>query len=466
MSDTLALPKGYRFRFPGAPAPRIEDAPLPDNVRLSLMHPTRLLLKALVQTGDAVKTGQVVAGSEEHPTVKLVSPVTGKVTETTETHGIKSKLKPGAITIEREGEDDWALIDGASETAEEIPVERAREMLIEAGLWPSICEIPASGPLTSTEGEPQALVVKCVAVEPFVPRGHALLAGRLEDFERGLEMFQRVTSGYTRMHLILTDPMAPMAEEIREATKGRAWVSVHFAPLKYPVENPAYLFKHLFPDKASDPEFRAWFVDVQTVMAVGECLTHGKASVERVVAVAGSNMKEPQHVRVRVGTSIHQLLEGRVEEGDNRIVRGGLLTGETVDEEEPCIGPMELAINVVPEGRDREFMGFVHPGRDHDSFSRTFLSKLWPDKPRDLHTNIRGEPRPCVSCGFCEEVCPADIMPHWIYKCLETDRLEEAEQTGIELCIGCGLCSYVCPSKLNLRAQIKEGRQRLAEEKE
>ena len=63
------------------------------------------------------------------------------------------------------------------------------------------------------------------------------------------------------------------------------------------------------------------------------------------------------------------------------------------------------------------------------------------------------------------QVRPAEIMPHWIHKCLEADQLEEAEQVGLELCIECGLCSYVCPSKIDLRSQLIEGKQRLAEEK-
>ena len=81
MTETLALPKGYRFCFPGAPAPRIVDAPVPSNVRLSLRHPIGVLMQACVQAGDSVRTGQVVAESEDYPAVKLVSPVTGNVTE-------------------------------------------------------------------------------------------------------------------------------------------------------------------------------------------------------------------------------------------------------------------------------------------------------------------------------------------------------------------------------------------------
>lgn len=466
MTDTLELPKGYRFRFPGAAAPRIEEAPVPAEVRLGMMHPTGVLLQPRVQAGDAVQTGDIVAESDELSTVKLVSPVTGKVSDVVETRGKRRRLKPGQVVISRDGDEEFTSIDGASTTPEEVSSERAKEMLVAAGLWPLIRELPCRGPVAQTEGDPGAIVVKAVAAEPFVTRGHAILANRVEAFETGLEMLQRATGGYARQHLVLTNKSAPLAEEIREATKGKAWLSLHYAPVIYPIENNGYLFKLLFADKASDLDFRAWFLDVQTVIAVGECLAHGRPHVDRIVAVAGPGVAEPMHVKVRIGTPIKDLMADRLADGEMRLVRGGLLTGSKIEDDSACIGPMEVAINAIPEGREREFMGFVRPGGDRDSFVNVFLSKLWPDRPRTCHTNLRGEPRPCVSCGYCEDLCPANIMPHWLHKCLSTDRLEEAEQMGLELCIECGLCSYVCPSKIELLSELRAGKEQLQQERE
>ena len=466
MTNALSLPKGYRFRFPGAAAPRVEDAPLPSEVRLSLMHPTGVLTQPRVQAGDAVQTGTIVAASEECPAVNIVSPVTGKVTEVVETRGRRRRLKPGQIAIRREGDERMVSIAGASAAPDEIPTDRARQMLIEAGLWPCIRELPCRGPVASIEAHPKAVVVKCVAAEPFTTRGHALLSDRVDEFAVGLEMLQRVAGGYARQHLILTNPSAPLAEQIREATKGKAWLSLHYAPVLYPVENDGYLLKLLFAKQAKDTDFRAWFVDVQTVVAIGACLSQGRPAVDRVVAVAGPSVTRPVHVRARIGTPIQDLLAGRLAEREHRLVSGGLLTGRKVEDPNACLGPMDVAINALPEGREREFVGFVRPGGDRDSFSPTFLSRLWPARPRTCHTNLRGERRPCVSCGFCEEVCPVDLMPHWLHKCLSTDRIEEAEQAGLESCIECGLCSYVCPSKIELRSELREGKAQVREEKQ
>ena len=65
-------------------------------------------------------------------------------------------------------------------------------------------------------------------------------------------------------------------------------------------------------------------------------------------------------------------------------------------------------------------------------------------------TSLRGEPRACIACGYCEDICPVKIMPHLIWRFLGKDMLEEAQVAGAEICVKCGLCSYVCPSKIPL----------------
>jgi Na+-transporting NADH:ubiquinone oxidoreductase subunit A len=137
------------------------------------------------------------------------------------------------------------------------------------------------------------------------------------------------------------------------------------------------------------------------------------------------------------------------------------------------LGPDALGIDtecrgltVLPELQEREFLGFIRPGWDRSSYAACYLSSL-RDKFRErLSTGLHGEGRPCISCNFCEDVCPAGITPHLIHKYLYRDLIEEAEQARVDLCIECGLCSYVCPSKIDLRSQIIDSKVLIAQEKE
>ncbi len=126
-------------------------------------------------------------------------------------------------------------------------------------------------------------------------------------------------------------------------------------------------------------------------------------------------------------------------------------------------------LTLLPEHTVREFLGFMRPGLFRRSYSRCFLSSLRPAFAERFNTALRGEKRACVSCGFCEEVCPAGIMPSLIHKYLYQDAIEDAEKARLDLCIECGLCSFVCPSKIELCTQFvdaKKGIQREFETEE
>ena len=93
------------------------------------------------------------------------------------------------------------------------------------------------------------------------------------------------------------------------------------------------------------------------------------------------------------------------------------------------------------------------------------MSALLPRRAEGLTTGLRGELRPCVACGYCQEVCPAGITPHLIHKSLyHQDDLEAAEQLRVDLCVRCGLCSFVCPSKIELTEQFISAQDALAVE--
>ena len=90
---------------------------------------------------------------------------------------------------------------------------------------------------------------------------------------------------------------------------------------------------------------------------------------------------------------------------------------------------------------------------------------MFSDTKKKCGTNVHGELRPCISCTFCEEVCPAGIIPHLLFHYVERDMIDEnLLKYKIHSCIECNLCSYVCPSKIPVAQFIKEGKAGLVKE--
>ncbi len=60
------------------------------------------------------------------------------------------------------------------------------------------------------------------------------------------------------------------------------------------------------------------------------------------------------------------------------------------------------------------------------------------------------QPKPCISCGWCVEICPTGLRPNRLWELCDHRRGESYLTKQLAWCIDCGLCSHVCPSSLPL----------------
>ena len=209
------------------------------------------------------------------------------------------------------------------------------------------------------------------------------------------------------------------------------------------------------PRESKDESLRVGLRDQEgKLLAIDRALTNGQPVLDRLVAFGGPGASEPVHLQTPLGYPLDALLEGRLKDSPQRVIDGGILNGETVADKQLGVGVETTGLTILPEPTRREMFGFVRTGLDRISYSNCFLSILRPRYAEPLTTAMRGEHRPCIGCGFCEEVCPVGIMPHWIHKLAYQDALEEINRNESHRCVGCGLCSYVCPSKIDLRQDI------------
>ena len=489
---------GYLPRIQGRPSATVQEWPLPERLLLPLTVGD-ISYQPAVTSGQRVRFGDVLAAAQwsgranpDGNTLSLPAPAGGRVTVETNDRGC-----PVRLSLETE--------DGTAEPVGGLFVDGGKDLgpsdlrlrLARGGVWPLLYECTSGSVPPLDAPAPKAIIVNALKVEPFRTRGNVVLSREKMRFFTGLGFLERLLEGYGRIHLILPKEQSRLAEEIRWAVAGRAWVRPTFAPIIYPVENERVLCKAL---REAEPnlgtEDPIWVLDVQAVVAVGRCLGEGLPLSERVVAVGGPGCPEPRHLKVRIGTPVSEFLGAEAQQdhlpagrspsaGEGlRVLRGGVFTGTVIDPTTESVVPTDDAFFLLPQQRERQFLGFLRPGVERDSYVPAFLSALFPRRPRAAHTGLRGERRPCISCGFCQEVCPAGIMPHLVYRLLMLEEpapsaapggrtgaaqpseagLEEAQLAGAELCVNCGLCSYVCPSKLELAQVIEQGQQRIQAE--
>jgi Na(+)-translocating NADH:ubiquinone oxidoreductase A subunit len=335
-----------------------------------------------------------------------------------------------------------------------------RYQLLMLGAWQFMYDAH-TGALPDPQGTPQAVIVSTVCLEPFMARGDAQLAARMLNFTRGLEHLQSLLE-YQPIYLVLPDIQSEFADLVRNHIRGYAWVKMIEVPLVYPYDHFAILARLLGLSSKDGP---VWAMRTEGVLAIDRALTLAKPCLVRIVAVGGVGVLAASHVKLMAGYPLTTVKAKHVFEPNPRVIDGGILTGQALGADALGISAECRGLTILPELTEREFFGFIRPGSDRSSYSACFLSALLKRFQERYTTGMRGEGRPCVSCNFCEEVCPAGISPHLIHKYLYRDLIEEAASARVDLCVECGLCSYVCPSKIDLRAQFVEARRVVEQEK-
>ena len=447
---------GYNILLQGRPEAAIVKSPEPQVLYLPLMSGRFKFTEILVNNGQKVNCGEILARDPENHSVPLLAPRSGTV---------RLKDVENHITI-----DNIAKSDEQAYAAGEKPLHADQKKesvsakinkLLELGAWEFFCDA-YTGQLPKPKGTPQAVIVSTLSLEPFVARGDIQLKEKLIDFTRGLEQLQGLLE-YQPIYLIMPAIDSPIVSQIREHIRGHAWAKPVEIPTKYPNDNFNILARKLGLKKDAGP---IWSLRTEGVFAVDNVLTLNRPCTSRIISIGGPAVNSPMHIEVMPGYPIQAIKDTYASEANVRLINGGVLTGQSITEQTLGLDSQCRGITILPEHKEREFLGFIRPGAERSSYSGCFLSSLRRKFNEKFNTAVRGELRPCVSCNFCEEVCPAGIMPYLIHKYLYKELLEEAERARVDLCIECGLCSFVCPSKIELLKQFVNAKERIESEKE
>ncbi|HEG43016.1 MAG TPA: 4Fe-4S dicluster domain-containing protein [Phycisphaerales bacterium] len=451
---------GYNVSLEGRPVRKVKVTPLPEKLYLPLGSQRFNFTDVCVSEGDHVRIGEIIAKDTDNYDVPLLAPLSGTV---------KLNEVEGHIVIANTGtdedEDHGHYEDGDSDRqhiAEELGAAGIkRYRLLSLGAWQFFTEA-FSGTLPDPLGKPQAIIVSTLALEPFLARGDVQLRNRMLQFTRGLEQLQSLLE-YQPIYLIVPKTKSDLIGLIQNHIRGHAWAKIITIPMKYGYEHPKVLARALGLKSADGP---VWTLRTEGVLAVDRALTHSKPCTVRIVAVGGPGAKSPIHIKAFAGYPIETIKQMFMADENVKLIKGGFLTGDALTDKDVGLEADCMGITMLPELQSREFLGFMRPGFDRQSYSECFMSTLCGSFAERLTDAIHGEGRPCISCNYCEEVCPAQIMPHLIHKYLYRDLLEEVDQARVDLCVQCGLCSFVCPSKIELRQQFSDALVQIAEEKE
>ena len=434
------IKKGLDLPLLGKPEQTVDSGRSPTQVAVMADDFVGMKPRMRVQAGERVKLGQLLFEDKKLPGVLHTAPGAGTVVAIH--RGARRALQSVVIELDRpsgSGEEDEAVSFESYRSGDVSGLNREaiQALLIESGLWTCLRARPF-GWVADPAGTAHSIFVTAMDTYPLAPLVDVVLKGREADFERGLLAVSKLTEGKT---FVCKAPGSSVPTPTSDSIQVEEFEGIHPAGT---VGVHIHFLDPVHRDKT------VWYLDYQAVIAIGGLFASGRLNVERVVALGGPSVKRPRLLRTRGGASTDDLVRDELKEGEHRVLAGPVFSGRTASGEIlGYLGRYHRQISVLPEGRQREFLGWMLPGRDKFSTIRAYLSAFLPKKEYEFTTSTHGSPRAMVPIGMYEKVMPMDILPTFLLRSLVVGDVERAEELG---CLeleeeDLDLCTFVCPGK-------------------
>ncbi len=448
MSKIVKLKNGFDINLAGKAQKNIANTPPSETFAIK---PTDFVgmkrPKLLVAEGDNVKAGTPVLYDKMQENVMICSPVSGEVVEVK--RGAKRKLLEIKILADKEVEYEQFKTFNVSEL-KNLSREEAQAQMTKGGVWPNIIQRPY-GIIAKEEDSPKAIFISAFDTHPLAADPAFTLKGEDEAFKTGIEILQKFTEGAIHLNHDLNGEVSSVFSSI-EGIQHNKFSGPH------PAGNVGIQIHHIDPIGKGDI---VWTLTPYGVAQIGKLFNKGIYDASRIIALAGSEVSQPQYYKTYTGAAINKIVEGNLKNEHVRFISGNVLTGEKI-ESDGYLGFYDNLLSVLPEGDHADFLGWMKPKKEVLSFHRAWglMSFLnGKDKEYVLDTNTNGEPRAFVETGVFEKVTPMDIYPVYLLKAIMAEDFDNMEALGIYEVIeeDLALCEYVDVSKHDVQQIVREG---------
>ena len=441
--------RGLDLPVSGAPEQVVRDGPAVRSVAVIGNDYVGMKPTMNVKEGDRVSLGQVLFEDKKNPGVVFTAPAAGTVAAIN--RGERRILQSVVIDVEEGAEETFDAWEQSRLTS--IPSEDIRRTLVASGAWTALRTRPYSR-VPAPDSSPSSIFVNAMDSNPLAPDPAVVLKGRESDFVNGLKILAGIAG--CDVHLC-TAPSADIPGKDTPGVKHHEFAGPHPAGLSG---------THIhFIDPVGEGK-TVWTIGYQDVAAWGVLFTTGRIDTSRVVAIAGPQVEEPGLVRTRLGANVDELTAGRLLPGDNRVISGSLLAGRKSSGPFAYLGRYHNQISVIREGREREFIHYLSPGRNRYSMMPIYLSAMNRKRSFAFTSSTNGSERAMVPVGAYEEVMPLDILPTQLLRALIVGDTATAQKLGcLELDEeDLGLCTFVCVGKYEYGPILRDNLNRIEKE--
>lgn len=450
----IRIKRGLDLPIKGAPEQAIDDAKPVRTVAVLGHDYVGMKPTMEVKEGDKVKLGQTVFTDKKTPGVVYTAPGSGVVKAIN--RGERRVFLSLVIELDENDADAVSFASYPDTEIASLARDKVVENLLQSGLWTALRTRPFSK-VPDPQSKPSSIFINLMDSNPLALDPEAVAREYSQDFVRGVNVLARLTDG--KVYLCRRDGSFAGLEN--EAFADNVVVEEFAGP------HPSGLSgTHIhFLDPVSLNKW-VWTIAFQDVIATGKLFATGTLWTERFIALGGPQVKRPRLLRTRLGANLTELMADELNEGENRVVTGSVLSGRKAAVPEDFLGRYHQQVTVLREGRERPLFGYLSPGANRHSNLGIYMTSLFKGRKIDMTTTTNGSERAMVPVGTYETVMPLDILPTQLLRSLIVGDLETAMNLGaLELDEDdLGLCTYVCPGKYEYGPILRDNLTRIEKE--
>lgn len=385
--------------------------------------------KPVVEVGERVLKGQLIAEASSFISANIHSSVSGEV-KAIEERELVGGNKCLCIVIENDKKQDVFKYETKPSPWSK---EYIREAVKECGVvgMGGAC-FPTHVKITSKDDSAiDHVIINACECEPYITADYRRMIENPEEVIAGLKIMLSLFEN-AKGYIAIEDNKEDCIELFEKLTKDDDQIEVVPMKTKYPQGSERHVIYAINGRKMNSsmlPSDVGCIVDnVDTVYNIYQAVKYHKPLTGRIMTVSGDAFEQPCNLEVPFGISYAQVVEemGGMNEDAKKVIAGG-----------PMMGVAMYNLDVPVTKGSSALLGFMED-----------------DYEKAPKTN-------CMNCGMCVKVCPQKLVCANLAKLADADNMDEFVKCyGME-CIECGTCNYICPAKRNLTQSIKAMKQKV-----
>ena len=415
---------------------QIEIFPLPKQGVVFVNQHLGAPSKLLVEKGQKVKVGELLAKAEAFICANLHSPYSGTISKIDFAIDI-SGYKKQAIFIDVEGDEWLEDIDRTKDIIREIKLDSKQiiEKIKEKGIVGlGGAAFPTHVKYMIPEGKKaEFLIINAVECEPYLTSDYRAMLEHTEEAFVGIEIMKRALN-VEKAFIGIEDNKPEAIKLMTEFSKKYKNTEVVPLKTKYPQGAEKQLIfaitKREVPSGKLPIEVGCVVNNLGTSIAIYQAVQKNKPLIDNIMTLTGKNVKAQKNLLVRVGTPLNSIIDyfGGLPEDTGKLISGGPMMGKAISDINAPTTKTTSSILVINQ----------------------------KEAKRKEITN-------CLRCGKCVTVCPMGLEPILLAQLSENRRWEDAEKEFAMDCIECGCCLFTCPAGRPLLDTIRVAKSNIGE---